>query len=124
MKEVAYVAAGGAIGAALRHLINVALAGRSAIGFPWQTVTVNVAGAFLIGVLIALPWAGMEPGAAWRLFLVTGILGGFTTFSALSYESLELITGGHATAGLANMFGSGVAGLVAAWAGVTVGKMI
>ncbi len=74
-------------------------------------------------MLLALPWVGMGPGASWRLFLVVGVLGGFTTFSTLSYESVELMTQGRAFAGLANMFGSGVLGLGAAWLGIMTGRL-
>ena len=85
---------------------------------------INVCGAFLIGVLMAL---SMEKGVIsgdWRLFLGTGILGGFTTFSTLSYESLALMQDGLWAAGLANMFGSAVAGLLAAWLGVVAGRAL
>jgi fluoride exporter len=96
---------------------------RTGEGFPWHTLVINVSGAFLIGLLLALPWSGMSSGASWRLFLVVGVLGGFTTFSTLSYESIELMAQGRAFAGLANMFGSGVLGLGAAWLGILTGQL-
>ena len=122
MRDVLFVAAGGAIGAALRYGIGLGITARTGEGFPWHTLAINVVGAFLIGMLLALPWTGMSSGAPWRLFLVTGILGGFTTFSTLSYESIELVSQGRAIAGLANMFGSGALGLGAAWLGLLAGR--
>jgi len=123
MRDVLFVAAGGAIGAALRYGIGAGITARTGEGFPWHTLVINVVGAFLIGMLLALPWTGMSSGAPWRLFLITGILGGFTTFSTLSYESIELATQGRALAGLANMFGSGALGLTAAWLGLMTGRL-
>ena len=100
MRDVLFVAAGGAIGAALRYSVGLGITARTGEAFPWHTFVINISGAFLIGMLLALPWVGMGAGAPWRLFLVTGILGGFTTFSTLSYESVELISQGRAFAGL------------------------
>lgn len=124
MREVLLVAAGGAIGAAARYVIGLMIAVRTGPGFPWHTLLINVSGAFLIGVLFTLPLGGLPGAAAWRLFLATGILGGFTTFSTLSFESVDLIARGQALSGLANMFGSGAAGLLAAWAGIAAGRLL
>jgi fluoride exporter len=91
MNHVLLVAAGGAIGAALRHLAN--LAGLRLLGpsFPWSTLFVNVAGSLLMGLLAG--WLARRAGPAsteLRLFLATGILGGFTTFSAFSLDIASL----------------------------------
>jgi len=124
VREIVLVAVGGALGAVLRYTIGLAITARATPGFPWNTLAVNVVGAFLIGLLMALPLGDGVPGAAWRLFLATGILGGFTTFSALSYESIALIENGALWAGLANMFGSGAVGLAAAWLGLVAGRAL
>lgn len=124
MREAAIVAAGGAVGAASRYLIGVALTGRAGTGFPWATFAINIGGAFLIGVLMALSLERGAVSANWRLLLGTGVLGGFTTFSTLAYESLALLQRGLVWQGLGNMFGSGVAGLVAAWLGIVAGRAI
>ncbi|MBC7431581.1 MAG: CrcB family protein [Rubritepida sp.] len=76
------VAAGGALGSVLRYWVQLAL---NAAWFPWGTMMVNVAGSAAIGVLAGLGVAG--PG---RLLFVTGVLGGFTTFSAFSLDAVEL----------------------------------
>lgn len=124
MRDVALVALGGAIGAALRYVLGTWIVERTGAAFPWHTMAINVSGAFLIGVLMALSLdKGIVPGN-WRLFLGTGILGGFTTFSTLSFESIALMERGLIGAGLVNMFGSGVAGLIAAWLGIVVVRAI
>ena len=78
---------GGGIGAALRHGVNRAALGWLGPGFPYGTLVVNVAGGLLMGVLAELFLVKGGGSQAWRLFLVTGVLGGFTTFSAFSLEA-------------------------------------
>ena len=82
------VALGGAIGAVLRYLTGLALA------FPYGTLAVNIVGSFAIGVL----WIAMAERGPWSALLITGILGGFTTFSAFSLDTLRLIEAGRAPA--------------------------
>ncbi len=84
------VAAGAALGALARWRIGLAL-GAVASPFPLGTLAVNMAGGFLIGIAMAL----LDRGSLWQPFLVTGVLGGFTTFSAFSAESLGLIQRGQ-----------------------------
>ncbi len=124
MREIAAVAAGGAIGATMRWGIGTWIAGRTGSAFPWHTMFVNVSGAFLIGLLMALSLDKGVLSGDWRLFLGTGILGGFTTFSTLSYESIALMQDGLWVQGMANMFGSAAAGLVAAWVGLVAGRAL
>jgi len=122
VRELAAVAVGGAIGATLRWSIGSWIAGRTGAGFPWHTMFINVVGAFLLGVLMALSLEKGVMSGDWRLFLGTGVLGGFTTFSTLSYESIALVQDGLWAAGLANMFGSAILGLAAAVLGLVVGR--
>lgn len=84
--------AGGALGAGARYLVNVAAALLLGSGFPWATLIVNVSGSFAMGLLAAflLPRFGGSPALLWT-FLATGILGGFTTFSAFSLDVVALI---------------------------------
>lgn len=124
MREVAVVAAGGAIGAAARYAFGTWAADRFGAAFPWHTLAINVGGAFLLGLLMALSAERGLLGPGWRIFAGVGILGGFTTFSTLAYESIRLVEQGSAAAGLANMFGSGVAGLAAAVAGLALGRLL
>jgi CrcB protein len=89
---------GAGIGGALRHGVNVGCARLCGTAFPWGTLTVNVAGSFVMGVLAA--WLAFRAGEGWsqplRLFLTTGILGGFTTFSAFSLDAVVLWERGEA----------------------------
>lgn len=81
---------GAGIGGALRHAVNVGCARMCGTAFPWGTLTVNVLGSFIMGVLAG--WLAFKAGEGWsqhlRLFLATGILGGFTTFSAFSLDAV------------------------------------
>ena len=92
MNPIFPVMAGGAIGAALRYLASLALAGRS--GFPFGTFAVNLIGGFAMGLLAALVLRGVASEGV-RLFVGVGILGGFTTFSAFSLESFQMIERGQ-----------------------------
>ena len=124
MREIVAVALGGAIGATVRWGLGAWVVGRTGSGFPWHTMLINLSGAFLIGVLMALSLEKGVVSGDWRLFLGTGVLGGFTTFSTLSYESIALMQDGLWVAGFGNMFGSAIAGLFAAWLGLVVGRVI
>jgi CrcB protein len=90
MSGFLYVALGGAIGASARHGLGHVLAGQSTGGFPVATFLANVGGGFLMGVLAAFLALKIDGGESLRLFLGVGILGGFTTFSAFSLESILL----------------------------------
>jgi CrcB protein len=84
--DILTVAAGGAIGASLRHLVNIAVARIMGFGFPWGTLLINVAGCFAMGVFIEILARRFNASNELRLFVATGILGGFTTFSAFSLD--------------------------------------
>jgi fluoride exporter len=81
---------GAGIGGALRHGVNLGCARLCGLAFPWGTITVNVAGSFVMGLLAG--WLAFKAGEGWsqplRLFLTTGVLGGFTTFSAFSLDAV------------------------------------
>ncbi|HWV83346.1 MAG TPA: CrcB family protein [Hyphomicrobiaceae bacterium] len=87
MRLLLLAAAGGALGAGVRHLVNVSVLALLGSGFPWATFMINIAGSLLMGVVVEalLPFSGTSV-VAWRTFLATGILGGFTTFSAFSLD--------------------------------------
>jgi len=77
---------GGGIGAALRHGINVAFARLMGTGFPWSTLTINITGSLVMGIIAGYFAFKGDASQHWRLFLTTGILGGYTTFSAFSLD--------------------------------------
>jgi CrcB protein len=91
-----WVALGGALGSVARYACSVAAARWLGTAFPFGTLFVNVAGSFTIGLLAALVAADGRPllGADARALLLVGVLGGFTTFSSFSLETLELARGG------------------------------
>jgi CrcB protein len=98
---------GGGIGAALRHFVNLLSAYLFGLTFPWATVIVNVVGSFLIGALAAyFAFRGTGGSQHVRLFLTTGILGGFTTFSAFSLDFALLFERGEFAQGAAYVIAS------------------
>lgn len=118
MRDALLVAVGGALGSVLRWaaVSGVARLPRAA-GFPWGTLGVNVAGSFAIGFVLTLAFERGLVAPATRLFLVTGVLGGFTTFSAFSWETLVLVRDGHSLAAAGYVAGSVLGGLAAALLG-------
>ncbi len=90
-----WVALGGAIGSAARYGVNISAPRMLGGDFPWATLIVNVLGCFLMGAITAYLRAKMPDDENLRLFLTTGILGGFTTFSAFSLDFFNLIQRGE-----------------------------
>ncbi len=86
MNMILAVATGGAIGATGRFLIGKVMLRLMGPGFPWGTLTVNVVGSFIIGLAVTFLAMRFNLSQTWQAFLITGILGGFTTFSAFSLE--------------------------------------
>ena len=121
MNRVLIVAAGGAIGSALRYLVS-GVAQRTA-AFPAGTFVVNAAGCLLVGILAALAFERGSLGLRARLFLIVGICGGFTTFSAFSYETLELLRTGDVGRAALNGGGQVIVGVAAVWAGVVLARL-
>jgi fluoride exporter len=118
MPMVAWVALGGAIGSAARYGVNVWLGRILGTDFPWHTFIVNVAGCFSMGVLVALMALKLNVGPEIRAFLTTGILGGFTTFSAFSLDFALLVERKTYGAALAYGAGSVALSLIAVFAGL------
>jgi CrcB protein len=117
------VALGGAIGSAARYLTGAFVANRFGPDFPWGTFIVNVSGSFFIGVILSFVGGGLLPAGA-RPFLAVGIMGGYTTFSTYSHETLQLIQDGELGAATFNTLGQVVAGLVAVYLGVVLGRAL
>jgi CrcB protein len=115
VKNILFVAAGGSIGAALRYWIYYLLKPQP---FPYATLMINIAGSFLLGIIMALSLREhtILP-ESFKLFLATGICGGFTTFSTFSYENIYLLQSGKHTLAFIYILASVVAGISAAWLG-------
>lgn len=124
MKEVILVFLGGGIGSAFRYLVSKSFAGWIHNPFPYSTFLVNIVGCFLIGIFLTLPekfdWFTIE----YRLFLATGICGGFTTFSTFSYENYALIKEGDYTYFVSYTVLSFALGLAATFFGMYIIKKI
>ena len=110
------VVLGGGIGAGSRYLLGGWLNGQLGNGFPWGTFAVNALGSLMIGLVFGLAQRGSLPPAT-TLFLAVGVLGGFTTFSAFSYETMRLLANGNVGASFLNVAGQFAVGLVAVYAG-------
>ena len=110
------VAVGGAIGSSLRYLVNVSAMRLFGPAFPWATLTVNVIGSFLMGALVV--WFANRDLMRLAPFLMTGILGGFTTFSAFSLDTVTLWQRGEATTAMIYVAASIILSLAALLAGM------
>jgi len=123
--RLALVGAGGCLGAMLRYLVSGYVQGalREA-QFPYGTLTVNLIGCFVIGLLSQLAEARGLFTTESRLFVFTGILGGYTTFSTFANESMNLLRDGQAMAVFANVFIHVLIGLAAVWLGRGVAALM
>jgi CrcB protein len=121
MKYLLIVAGGGA-GSLLRWVAGAAIMARFAGRFPLGTMIVNVTGSFVIGLLMTLFTERYQPYANLRLLLVTGFLGGYTTFSSFEWETYSSIRGGGFWIGLTNVVGSVALGYAAVWLGAFLAR--
>lgn len=119
MRDILAVIVGGLVGTGLRLVIDTALP-HADVGFPWSTLVINTLGAFTLAILVARVWAGAP---SWlRAGLGAGLLGSFTTFSALAVSLVSLAAGGEWMPALAYLAATLVLGLGAAWLGLRLGR--
>lgn len=111
---------GGGLGAALRHGVNIGVARLLGTSFPYGTLTVNVAGCLIMGLLAGYFAFKGDVTQSWRLFLTTGILGGFTTFSAFSLDVALLYERGDIGLAATYILASVAMSLVAVFAGLAL----
>ncbi len=116
------VAAGAAVGAPLRYLTDRAVQKRTGAGFPWGTLTANVAGSLVLGLVAGATLS--DPGSDLRLLVGTGFCGALTTYSTLSYETVRLSEQGSRPLAIANVLVSVFAGLGAVALGYDVGAFL
>ncbi|WP_439105428.1 fluoride efflux transporter CrcB [Celeribacter marinus] len=115
MTPLIQVAIGGAIGASARYLTGVGIARVLGKGFPWGTLTVNFVGSVLMGVIIVV--LAHENGNKFAPFIMTGVLGGFTTYSAFSLDAITIFERGEIGLAAAYVIGT----LVLALGGIALG---
>ena len=129
MNRYLLVMLGAALGGLSRYIVGTAVLQRFTARFPENvfpigTVVVNVTGCFLIGILMSLFVAHADPNPNLRLFLVSGVLGGYTTFSSFAWESFEAVEKEQIWIGLANIVLSVVLGYLAVWCGAWVARVL
>jgi CrcB protein len=120
MPLVLWIAAGGAIGSSLRHLLNVLVGRTIGDAFPWHTFIINVTGSFVMGLLVTLMALKWNVSNELRAFLTTGVLGGYTTFSAFSLDFAVLVERKAYMAAGAYAAGSVILSLLAVFAGMAL----
>jgi CrcB protein len=123
MQAFVLVFVGGGLGAAARHLVNLGAGRFLGIAFPWGTFGVNITGSFLMGLLVAWLATKYEGGGQdLRLFLATGVLGGYTTFSSFSLDAVALWERSAHLAAVAYVIGSVVLSIAALAAALAIGR--
>ena len=117
MDRYVVVLAGAGLGGLLRYTLGTWIMAKYGGRFPMGTFLINVSGAFLIGLLMTVLTERTQPHPNWRLFLVVGVLGGYTTFSSFEYETYQAVRDGARAMGLLYVTGSVLAGYLAVWLG-------
>lgn len=120
MERYLMVLAGAGIGGVLRYALGLWIMEKVGGRFPLGTFVINVSGSLLIGVLMTLLTERFHPHPHLRLFLVVGVLGGYTTFSSFEYEVFQAVRSGERWLGLLYVSGSVVAGYLAVWLGAAL----
>ncbi len=124
MKNLLFIALGGAIGAVARYSLHLLVHGDQTVRFPWATLAVNVMGSFFIGMayVMIVERAWVHPD--WRGVLMVGFLGAFTTFSTFSLEAVALLETGQHSLAFLYMGVSVAACLGAVWVGMTILRLV
>lgn len=117
MDRYLVVLAGAGLGGLVRYTLGMWIMARSGVRFPLGTFLINISGAFFIGVLMTVLTERFQPHPNWRLFLVVGVLGGYTTFSSFEYETLQAVRDGERWMALLYLSGSVLLGYAAVWLG-------
>ena len=120
MNSYLLVFVGGGIGASLRHLVNVVCARGLGTAFPWGTFIINISGSLVMGLIAGYLAFKGEASQPWRLFVMTGILGGYTTFSAFSLDAALLYERGEIGSALFYVLGSVLLSIAGLFAGLAL----
>ncbi len=124
IKNLLFIAGGGALGAVLRYGASLGVYSLFGRGFPYGTLFVNVVGSLLMGVLSIVLLNRFNVGPEWRAAILVGALGAFTTFSTFSIETMNLLEQGDITRGMLNVVVSVVLCLLAVWTGLILGRQL
>lgn len=124
MFNILLVAIGGATGSVARYLAGIAMTRWLGPAFPWGTITVNIVGSFMIGLLTELIARKFSAPMEMRLLLVVGVLGGFTTFSSFSLDTMALFERGESLSAVVYVFASVLLSLAAALGGLALGRSL
>lgn len=124
LEKILLVALGGGIGAVTRYLASDWADQRFGSEFPYGTLIVNLAGCFVIGLFMQLVTDRIIVNPYWRLLITVGFLGGLTTFSSFSYETITLINEGALLYAAYNILISVAAGLLATWLGIAIARAV
>ena len=116
------IAIGGALGSTARYLFSLLIQHASGTLFPIGTFAVNCVGCLVFGAIAGAAEQRVQVAPELRLFLLVGILGGFTTFSSYAFESFVLLRDGQFAAASVNILGQVVAGLAGMWIGFAIGR--
>jgi len=114
------VVVGAGLGGLGRYVTGTWIMAKYGGRFPLGTFMINVSGSFLIGVVMTLLTERFQPHPNWRLFLVVGVLGGYTTFSSFEYETFQAVRDGARWMGLLYVMGSVLVGYLGVWLGATL----
>lgn len=124
MFNILLVAVGGATGSVARYLTGLAMTRLFGSAFPWGTITVNIVGSFIIGLLTELIARKFSAPLELRLLLVVGFLGGFTTFSSFSLDTMALFERGEGLTAFVYVAASVLLSLAAAFGGLALGRSL
>ncbi|MFN8289970.1 MAG: fluoride efflux transporter CrcB [Chitinophagaceae bacterium] len=123
IRNILLVGMGGCIGSISRYLCQRWFAFHYQGHFPWATFAINITGCFLIGLFWGLSFKSFESNESWKLFLMTGLCGGFTTFSAFTLEGIGLLKEEKLTSFFLYVAGSVLAGLAVTFLGMKLTRL-
>jgi CrcB protein len=124
MEKYLLIGLGAFLGANARYMMQTWTAARWGTSFPLGTLLINVIGSFALGFFLTAATQRAAISTNWRLFIAVGLLGGYTTFSSFTYETLALLQGDRWLAPMLYLGGNVVVGLLAAFAGILLARAL